>query len=837
MAPTLETSHKRRILLVSTVGGFTHAAPVLELGSVLAARGHEVHFGTNTGQEHWASAYPSISRIHSFGPTLPDDEAEQHYTRMRQWRPSDGVGSIMQSKYLFDSYWPDTYFHLRELVLDPDTRPDMIIADFFVDAAAKDMMIELGVPIAIMWPQMPYLLAPSIHLVAHQKRNGVVLGSAPYYGVDAVVQEIEEAAWRPSCVAGGHKTNHLVFINSFFGLEPPKDLPPLMVPVGPILSDEFTGLDDIYLDFLESHDKTVYVALGTHIVLPDEDLAKLIRGLVMSLDMGHINGVIWSIPAAAKRRADTTASFERKGGSNLTVGGIFDGRHSEFLVISFAPQRAILEHTSTRVYLTHGGGSSANEALFHGTPVLVMGYFFDQLANSARLVESGVGLVMDKFNFTPEGMASRICTIVVDPEGKISRNVERMKRIARVASRRKHFAADMVEEVIHDHELRFRRYGDVAKAQDENLSMDSSNSSNVMLGRPGLDLKTAATVFGLLVLVYYGIEISKAVWIGLTGPLSKVPGPWLNRFTAVPWKLTVITGKSGQMCIDYPKKYGEIVRIAPNVVMISNKEAVHQIVVEKDLRKSAAYEKFRQDKDIATIFTIRDRAEYRTRRRLLSHGFSVSYIKGLEPMMLSCIRDLEEVIDERCAAAADGKAEIDIWHLFGCLTSDVMSETSFGGSFKLVKNGEHPIRLRMSQNFRRNAVSQDPELKRLVDEVIARRRTSQDKIAKPDILQLLLDTHDQNPEDFSDKVVMAEMFLFMLAGGETAATTLIFAFIFLLDDPVRYERLVDEVRQVFPDASSPVTNEMTANLPFLNAVLKETLRLRAPAASGKVLVW
>ncbi|KAI8161951.1 Cytochrome P450 monooxygenase FUS8 [Colletotrichum sp. SAR 10_70] len=353
-----------------------------------------------------------------------------------------------------------------------------------------------------------------------------------------------------------------------------------------------------------------------------------------------------------------------------------------------------------------------------------------------------------------------------------------------------------------------------------------------MLGRPGLDIKTAATVFGLLALVYYGIEFLKAVWVGLTGPLSKVPGPWLNRFTAVPWKLKVITGKSGQMCIDYPKKYGEIVRIAPNVVMISNKEAVHQIVVEKDLRKSAAYEKFRQDKDIATIFTIRDRAEYRTRRRLLSHGFSVSYIKGLEPMMLSCIRDLEEVIDERCAAAAGGKAEIDIWHLFGCLTSDVMSETSFGGSFKLVKNGEHPIRLRMSQNFRRNAVSQDPELKRLVDEVIARRRTSQDKIAKPDILQLLLDTHDQNPENFSDKVVMAEMFLFMLAGGETAATTLIFAFIFLLDDPVRYERLVDEVRQVFPDASSPVTNEMAANLPFLNAVLKETLRLRAPAASG-----
>ncbi|KAJ0386452.1 hypothetical protein COL922a_004351 [Colletotrichum nupharicola] len=500
VATSPETFHKRRILLVSTAGGFTHAAPVLELGAVLAARGHEVHFGTNTGQEHWAPAYPSISRVHSFGLALPDDEEEQHYTRMRQWRPSDGVDSIMQSKYLFDSYWPDTYFHLRELVLNPDTRPDIIMADFFIDVAAKDMMIEFDVPIAIMWPQMPYLLAPVSYIpgqlgfqvdftptserasIWSRIRNEMVL----FWALPHIMawtrwfKKLRKRQGVHHALQVATKPNHLVFINSFFGLEPPRDLPPLMVPVGPILSDEFAGLDDMYLDFLESHDKTVYVALGTHIVLPDEDLAKLIRGLVMSLDMGHINGVIWSMPTAAKRRADTTASFERKGGSNLTVGDILNGSHSEFLVTSFAPQRAILEHTSTRGYLTHGGGSSANEALFHGTPVLVMGYFFDQLANSARLVEAGVGLTMDKFDFTPEGMAGRIWAIVVDPEGKIARNVERMKRIARVASRRKHLAADMVEEVIHDHELRFRHMRmPVWKARNWDLWATSLQSATI----------------------------------------------------------------------------------------------------------------------------------------------------------------------------------------------------------------------------------------------------------------------------------------------------------------------------------------------------------------------
>ncbi|UQC88514.1 uncharacterized protein CLUP02_14039 [Colletotrichum lupini] len=104
MHNTAHCSFKRRILLCSTVGGFIHAAPVLELGAVLAARGHEVHFGTNSGQEHWASDYPSITRVHSFGPAMPDADAEAHYAHMIQWRPSDGVGSIMESKYLFDSY-------------------------------------------------------------------------------------------------------------------------------------------------------------------------------------------------------------------------------------------------------------------------------------------------------------------------------------------------------------------------------------------------------------------------------------------------------------------------------------------------------------------------------------------------------------------------------------------------------------------------------------------------------------------------------------------------------------------------------------------------------------
>ncbi|KZL70607.1 udp-glucosyl transferase family protein [Colletotrichum incanum] len=386
---------KRRILLCSIVGGFTHAAPILELGTVLAKRGHEVHFGTKSGQEHWVSTVPAITRIHSFGPAMPDADTKAYYTRMMQWHPSDGVGSIMQSKYLSVSYWPDSYFNLREVMLDPEVKPDMIIADFFVEAAAKDMMIEFNVPIGIMWSPMPYLLAPA------------------------------------------SKPNHLVFVNSFFGLEAAKDLPPLMVPVRPLLSDEYPQLDDTYEAFLKSHNKTIDITLGTHIALPDAELEKLLEGLIIGLDAGHINGVIWSIGQSPRKKFDKSRQLIRADGKKFLVGDILDENHPDFVVPFFAPQRAILEHPNTKVYLTHGGGSSANETLFHGTP-------------------AGVGRAMDKFDFTPSEMADKIGQIVSDPDRSIHRNIWRMKGVAQIASRRKYLASDMVEEVLCDHEMRFK---------------------------------------------------------------------------------------------------------------------------------------------------------------------------------------------------------------------------------------------------------------------------------------------------------------------------------------------------------------------------------------------
>ncbi|OQE13171.1 hypothetical protein PENFLA_c053G06135 [Penicillium flavigenum] len=104
----------RKILLVVTTGGFTHATPVLEIRRVLAECGHQIEFATLEGQESWVvPEYGFVNKLHQLGPGPTPEQLDGHYRRMQAWDISKGIGQAMGSKYLFDS-WPQTYHSQRD---------------------------------------------------------------------------------------------------------------------------------------------------------------------------------------------------------------------------------------------------------------------------------------------------------------------------------------------------------------------------------------------------------------------------------------------------------------------------------------------------------------------------------------------------------------------------------------------------------------------------------------------------------------------------------------------------------------------------------------------------
>ena len=73
--------------------------------------------------------------------------------------------------------------------------------------------------------------------------------------------------------------------------------------------------------------------------------------------------------------------------------------------------------------------------------------------------------------------------------------------------------------------------------------------------------------------------------------------------------------------------------------------------------------------------------------------------------------------------------------------------------------------------------------------------------------------------------------ILIIAGSETTATLLSGATFLLLKNPSAMKKAVDEVRNNFVHASDITFASVTAQLPYLDACLEESLRLYPPVPS------
>ena len=108
------------------------------------------------------------------------------------------------------------------------------------------------------------------------------------------------------------------------------------------------------------------------------------------------------------------------------------------------------------------------------------------------------------------------------------------------------------------------------------------------------------------------------------------------------------------------------------------------------------------------------------------------------------------------------------------------------------------------------------EVDRLLYEEIARRRADRDGDTRNDILTLLLAARDEAGDPLTDRELRDELITLLLAGHETTATSIGWAFERLLRTPAALERLTSEVTEAGAGSSGD----------YLDAVVKETLRLR-----------
>ncbi|KAL9083446.1 MAG: hypothetical protein Q9165_008522 [Trypethelium subeluteriae] len=446
-----------------------------------AERGHTIDFATLQTREPLASPYPFVSTIHTLGRGITAAEDERLYSRLNEWDSNtiEGKRAIAWAKQFHDSFWPETY-HKLELVVKT-AKPDLIFADYQVEAA-RDVTYGARIPLAVMWPQMPWLLMSQKYIPGEPGMQQRCLTSENA----SIYDRLFDATYLLRAAP--------FFFQYLSWMQPPKDLPPLAHAVGPLLSDSFHPLDPASKAFLDTHRRIAYVAFGTHVLLTAELLTKLVAGLNAAIQNHHIDGVFWAMKEASRACVFQAAVAPIPNGP--TYQELFRNGHANWFFADYAPQRAVLHHSSVKIFVTHAGPSSANEAIFHGVPMIAIGIYGDQLPNSLRLAEAGIAIRLDKNQFTPVSLSSSIFRILKDEDPVFERNVLRMQRIARINSRRKHLAADLIEEHLFDWELRFEHmptWGLEGKAHDRGkelrpMHLQTADARMSWLKRNNLDL-------------------------------------------------------------------------------------------------------------------------------------------------------------------------------------------------------------------------------------------------------------------------------------------------------------------------------------------------------------
>jgi len=125
------------------------------------------------------------------------------------------------------------------------------------------------------------------------------------------------------------------------------------------------------------------------------------------------------------------------------------------------------------------------------------------------------------------------------------------------------------------------------------------------------------------------------------------------------------------------------------------------------------------------------------------------------------------------------------------------------------------------RGFLRRRAAVDEELRG----IIAARRQAKGGAARTDVLSLLLAARDENGTPMTDGELRDELVTMLVAGHETTATALSWAFALILADAGARSRLrgaLDGAR----DDGGAVDPPAATRLEYLDAVVKETLRLR-----------
>lgn len=300
------------------------------------------------------------------------------------------------------------------------------------------------------------------------------------------------------------------------------------------------------------------------------------------------------------------------------------------------------------------------------------------------------------------------------------------------------------------------------------------------------------------------------------------------------------------------EEYGDTVRFSPTHVSFCNELAFKDILNKKPGRGQLKKDPITYDAisggKVHSILTTPSDDEHSRYRRLLSHGFSEKALKEQEPLLLHYVNLLIFKLHEH---AKDGTPQ-DMVAWFNWTTFDLIGDLTFNESFSCLDSASyHPWIQFIFGNIKASATmatlkflpfanwmimwllgskiqSMKQQNANFTSEKVAHRMSMQTE--RTDFLSYVLnDAKDSHAMTLRE--IEAVSSILVLAGSETTATLLAGATYLLLKYPRTLRKATAEVRDHFKSGED-ITSSTVKELPYLNAVLDESLRIFPPVPLG-----
>ncbi|MFC0679575.1 cytochrome P450 [Lysobacter korlensis] len=303
----------------------------------------------------------------------------------------------------------------------------------------------------------------------------------------------------------------------------------------------------------------------------------------------------------------------------------------------------------------------------------------------------------------------------------------------------------------------------------------------------------------------------------------------------------------------FQRRLGDVARLNilfRRIYYFFSPEAARQILVDhqadftREARLLKIFESF-QGKNVLTT----EGADWERQRRILAPGFSPKRISGYINLMRAAIHDS---VREELPAVRGGSAIVDVDALTTCITMDVILRTLFSQPTTRTEANRvsTAIRALTRQSMREvfwafippewmpyPGRAEKRKHLRVINTLIAtqvdaRKSGVTSSGSSQDVLEMLLAARDDQPTSASATLTSKEIHdncvLLFSAGFDTASSALTWWIGLMATHPEVVARLRDEIGAASAGAS-PI--ESVARLPYLNATIKEAMRLYPPSTA------